>query len=82
LLAVAGVGLLPIGGIAMIFSPGLWARRRDWAKLAAILGLTTVMLLSATACTPPNQLAGNSPETSPTQSASPSPSPTPSSCQA
>jgi hypothetical protein len=78
LLALAGVGLLPIGGIAMVFSPGLWTRRRYWGKLAAILGLTAVMLMSATACAPPNQQAGSSPESSPTQSVSPTPSPTPS----
>jgi hypothetical protein len=80
LLAVAAVGLLPIGGIAMVFSPGLWSRSRRWGKLAAVLGLTVMTVVSATACTPPNQLAGSSPESSPSQSASPSPSPTPS-CQ-
>jgi hypothetical protein len=80
LLGVAAVGLLPIGGIAMVFSPGLWSRSRRWGKLAAVLGLTVMTVVSATACTPPKQLAGSSPESSPSQSAFPSPSPTPS-CQ-
>jgi hypothetical protein len=79
LLAVAAVGLLPIGGIAMVFSPGLWSRSRRWGKLAAVLGLTAVMLMSATACTPPNQQAGQ--ETPSQAETSPSPSATPSSCQ-
>jgi hypothetical protein len=80
LLAVAAVSLLPIGGIAMFFSAGLWSRSRRWGKLAAVLGLTVMTVVSATACTQPNQLAGSSPESSPSQSASPSPLPTPS-CQ-
>lgn len=78
LLAVAAAGLLPIGGIAMVFSPGLWSRSRRWGKLAAILGLTVLMLTSATACTPPNQQAGQ--ETPSQAEPSPSPSPTPT-CQ-
>jgi len=76
LLALAALGALPIGGVAMVCSPGLWSRRSRWSWLAALLALSLV-LLSAEACAAPNQVAQGTPsqaETSP----SPSPSPTPS----
>lgn len=73
LLALAAIGALPIGGIAMVFSSGLWTRRRRWTQLLALLGLS-ILLLTAAGCTwNPAQRA----EATPTQS-EPSPSSTPS----
>jgi len=73
LFALAVIGALPIGGLAMVFSPGLWTRRSQWARLIALLGLS-LLLLTAAGCTwNPNQKA----EASPTQS-EPSPSASPS----
>jgi len=75
LLTLAALGTLPIGGLAMVFSPGIWRRRSRWNRLAALVGLS-VMLLSVDACA---ALTGQNPQTSPTQAeASPSPSPSPS----
>jgi len=75
LLTLAALGTLPIGGLAMVFSPGIWTRRSRWNRLALLIGLS-VMLLSVSACA---ALTGQNPQASPTQAeASPSPSPSPS----
>lgn len=75
-LALALFSALPIGGVAMVMSPGLWSRRKEWRRLAALLGLSIVML-AASGCTAiGNQVANVSPEQS-EAAQSPSPSPTP-----
>jgi hypothetical protein len=74
LLAVGGLGTLPIAVVAMVLSPGPFRRRSGWSRLAALIGLS-VVLLTAEACAPPNQTAQVTPGQSET---SPSPSPSPS----
>jgi len=71
--ALALLGTLPISGVAMVLSPGLWKRRRSWSRLAALIGLS-VLLLSAEACA---ALTSQNPQATPTQPEQ-SPSPTPS----
>lgn len=70
ILALGLLGALPIGGIAMLMSGALWARSRRWGRIAAMLALTVVALMSAAACTPPNQIA----QATPSEVASPTPS--------
>lgn len=76
LLALAAVGSLPIGGLVLVFSPGLRSRRH-WSKVLAFLWVS-LMLTSTIACTPPNQQAGQETPSQAQESPSPSPSPTPS----
>jgi hypothetical protein len=73
LFALVVIGALPIGGIAMVFSPGLWTHRRRWSQLLALLGLS-LLLLTAAGCTwNPNQTAQETPtQSEPSPSASPS----------
>ena len=47
LFALAVIGALPIGGLAMVISPGLWTRRSQWARLIALLGLSLLLLTTA-----------------------------------
>jgi hypothetical protein len=72
LFALAVIGTIPIGGIAMVFSPGLWTHRRRWSQLLALLGLS-LLLLTAAGCTwNPNQTAQETPtQSEPSPSASP-----------
>jgi hypothetical protein len=64
------VGALPIGGVVMVFSPGIWSGQRRWRKIASLLGLTLV-LMAAGSCAFPNcastpTSAVVTPQTSPT----------------
>ena len=73
-LALLLFSTLPIGGVAMILSPGLW-RRKGWRRWAALLGLS-IVILAASSCLPVNNQVAN---VTPSQSEqSPSTSPTPS----
>jgi len=75
LIGIGALGVLPIGGVAMVFSPGLWRRRSRMSWLAALIGLSIVML-AAPGCTAiSNQVGNASPEQSQTVQ-SPSPTPT------
>jgi hypothetical protein len=74
ILALGLVGTFPIGGIAMMLSGAVWARSRRWGRIAAMLALAVVALMSAAACTAPNQTGQETPSEVAT---SPSPSPTP-----
>jgi hypothetical protein len=75
IVALAALGMLPIGGLAMFLVPGLWTRRGRWGRLPVIA--MSVMLLSLEACAAiTNQTAQVTPTQSET-SPSPSPSPTP-----
>ena len=66
------IGALPIGGIVMVFSPGLWSGRSRWRKIASLLGLTVVLMGAAT-CSFPSCAA----PAATSQTASPPASPTP-----
>ena len=75
LIGIGALGVLPIGGVAMVFSPGLWRRRSRLSWLAALIGFSIVML-AAPGCTAiRNQVGNASPEQSQTVQ-SPSPTPT------
>ncbi len=72
IVAVAALGMLPIGGLAMFLAPGLWARRGRWSSLTLLA--MSVMLLSLEACA---AITNQTAQVTPTQSEpSPSPSPT------
>jgi hypothetical protein len=73
IVALAALGMLPIGGLAMFLVPGLWTRRGRWGRLPVIA--MSVMLLSLEACA---AITNQTAQVTPTQSeTSPSPSPTP-----
>jgi len=65
-------GALPIGGIVMVFSPGLWSGSSRWRKIASLLGLAVVLMAAAT-CSFPSCAA----PAATSQTASPPASPTP-----
>jgi hypothetical protein len=74
MLALVVLGAIPVGGLALLFSPTFPRRLRELSGVAAILGLTVITMISVNACTLRNQTA----QTTPSQAAaSPSPSPTP-----
>jgi hypothetical protein len=72
IVALAALGMLPIGGLAMFLAPGLWARRGRWSGMPLIA--MSVMLLSVEACA---AITNQTAQVTPTQS-EPSPSPSPS----
>ena len=66
------VGALPIGGVVLVFTPGLWSGHTRWRKIASLLGLA-VVLTAAGSCAFPTCTA----PAATSQTASPPASPTP-----
>jgi len=74
LLALAVGGVIPVGGLAIVFFPMFSSRRQELNRLTVIAGLTVITLMSLTACTLSNQTEQSTPNQA---AASPSPSLTP-----
>ncbi len=73
ILGLVLVGALPIGGVVLVFTPGLWSGHTRWRKIASLLGLAVVLMAAAT-CSFPSCAA----PAATSQIASPAASPTPS----
>jgi len=75
MLALIAFGTLPIGGIVMFSSTAGWNRRR-FNQLAALIGLTLVMLTASGCAAIVGQNSPSPSQSEPSPSPSPSPSPT------